>query len=488
MRILQVASEAFPLVKTGGLADVVGALSGALSARGHDVALLLPCYRETMRAAVSGRGAFIELGDPLGIGPARLRPATLPDTDVRVWLLDAPQQFDRLGGPYLDDRGYDHPDNHLRFGLLSRVAASLASFGGLAGWVPDVVHAHDWQTGLVPAYQCAFGGRSAPTLFTVHNLHFAGRFDPGQLPALGLPPAMFDVEGVELYGAASALKAGLYYADALSTVSPSYAAEICTPEGGRGLHGLLQTRRADLHGVLNGIDTRVWNPSADPLLPARYTVGDLRGKALCQASLRTRFCVREGGHVLAVVSRLTDQKGIDLLLDAWPVVARRHDVRLCVLGSGDPALEARLADAAQADPERVGFIRGYDEPLSHLLVAGADALCVPSRFEPCGLTQMYALRYGTLPIVRRTGGLGDTVTDVDRDPVQGDGVVFDAPTADALAVAIGRALGVLADPARHGAVQARGMARPLGWDHAVLGYERLYASLSPEHSPASTPT
>jgi starch synthase len=475
MKILQVASEAFPLVKTGGLADAVGALTAALARRGHDVHLLLPCYRETMRAALSSDEPSIDLGDPLGFGPARLRRASLPDCDATVWLLDQPALFDRPGGPYLDADGHDHPDNHLRFGALSRVAATIATFGPLLGWTPDIVHAHDWPTGLVPAYQRAFGGTTAPCVFTVHNLHFAGAFDASALEVLGLPASMFAIEGLEAYGAASALKAGLYYADGLSTVSPTYAREIQTVVGGRGLHGLLAHRSEVLRGIVNGIDDTVWHPATDPHLPARYDARDLRGKSVCAAALRSRFSLGEGGHVLGVVSRLSDQKGIDLLLDAWPQLATTLDLRLCVLGSGDPALEARLATAAHDHPDTIGFIRGYDEPLSHLVIAGADALCVPSRFEPCGLTQLYAMRYGTLPVVRRTGGLADTVADADSMPDSGTGICFDDPDPSALAEALSRASALLDDPSRHLAVIRRGMQQPLGWDHTVAQYERLYA-------------
>lgn len=475
MRILSVASEAFGLVKTGGLADVVTGLGDALARRGHDVRLVLPAYPEVQAAALPGPGSAIELGDPLGVGPARLLPMRLPGDLTGGWLLHCPALYDRPGGPYLDAEGNDHPDNHLRFGLLARAAATLAAFGHAIGWAPDCVHAHDWQAGLVPAYLHAFGGSRPPVVFTVHNLHFAGKFDPAELPALGLPWSMYAMEGLELYGAASMLKAGLYYADRLTTVSETYAEEIRTIEHGCGLHGLLKTRAAVLHGVVNGIDERVWDPAHDALLPAAYDASAPAGKAHASVALRAHFGVAGGGHVLGMVSRLTAQKGVDLLVEAWPELAAL-DLRLCVLGTGEPALEQRLQDLAQADPERVGFVRGYDEALSHLVIAGADLLAVPSRFEPCGLTQLYAMRYGTIPLVRRTGGLADTVIDADEDETTGTGIVFESPTAAALCEAATRAVALLEDTPRHAQVRRRAMTTPWGWDRAAALYEEIYAA------------
>jgi starch synthase len=476
MRILQVASEAFPLVKTGGLADVVGALSDALASRGHDVRVIVPAYRGVLETAPVGPGVEIELGDPLGVGPARLHPIRLHEGGAAGWALHCPSLYDRAGGPYLDTQGVDHPDNALRFALLARAAATLGAFGEAIGWAPEVVHAHDWQAGLVPAYMQVFGGHVPPCVFTVHNLQFAGMFAPSALPAMGLPWSTFAIDGLEFYGGASMLKAGLWYAQALTTVSETYAEEIKTFALGCGLHGLLSTRAADLRGVVNGIDTRIWNPATDGHLPARYSTAELQGKEACGRALRARFGVAEGGAVIGMVSRLTDQKGIDLLIDAWKAL-EVEDVRLVVLGTGAPAYEAELAALAEADPSRVGFVKGYDESLSHLVVAGSDLLAVPSRFEPCGLTQMYAMRYGTLPVVRRTGGLADTVIDEDEDPEHGTGLVFETATAEALADAIRRGLAMLEDAPRHRAVQARGMSTPWGWDRAAAQYEGLYEEL-----------
>lgn len=483
MRILQVASEAFPLVKTGGLADVVSGLSNALIAAGDDIRLLLPAYRGTAIAAQAR--PFCQLGDPLGLGPTRLLQGKVPGTEVTVWLLDAPELFDRPGGPYLDESGHDWPDNHLRFGLLGRVAALLAHLGPVLGWTPELVHCHDWQAGLTPAHLALWGGRRPATLLTIHNLHFRGMFDPAALPAVGLPMSCFDMYGVELYGAASFLKGGLYYADALSTVSPTYALEIQQPLGGEGLHGLLSGRSEHLHGILNGIDESLWDPSSDPNLVGAYDQHRLQDKAPNKVELQRSFELAVDPNVPLVgsVGRLSSQKGIDLLLGALPSLLKAG-AQVAVIGSGDGALEQALAQAAAANPGRIGFFRGYHEPLSHKMFAGADMLVVPSRFEPCGLTQMYAMRYGTIPVVRRTGGLHDTVIDAD-DP-DGVGFTFFDPTAQSLSQALERALVAFEDEPQWRTLQRRGMQRAFGWRDPARQYRALYAQLAGAESEAQT--
>jgi starch synthase len=422
----------------------------------------------------------VDLGDPLGCGNTRLWRGRLPGTDVEAWLVECEPLFARAGGPYLGADGRDHPDNHLRFGLLSRVAAMLGAFGALAGLPVDVVHAHDWQAALAPAYLTWWGGPRPATVVSVHNLHFAGRFAPAVMAALAVPPAAFSMHGVEFYGDVSFLKAGLYYADRITTVSPTYALEITTPEGGEGFDGLLRARASVLHGILNGIDTTLWDPRHDPHLPATFDEGDLAPKERVKLSLQGELglTLDAGAPLLGLVGRLAWQKGIDLLLGAVPRLLARGG-QIAVLGSGDPALEAALARVAEQHPGRVVYRWGYDDPLAHRIVAGSDMFLMPSRYEPCGLTQLYAMRYGTAPIVRRTGGLADTVVDVDELPGQGTGVLFDPPTSLALGDAIERAITTWTDKLRWRALQRRGMRQDFGWERGAGAYRAIYHATRP---------
>lgn len=470
MRILQVASEAVPLVKTGGLADVVSGLSRSLLARGDDVRVLLPAYRGC--AEMADATVFADLGDPLGAGPCRLLRGHLPGTEVVAWLLDAPALYDRDGGPYLDADGHDHPDNPLRFGLLGRVAASLYSLGPVLGWQPDVIHAHDWQGSLAAAFGPWWGGRRPGTVTTIHNLRFQGRFEPSTLQTVGLPQAAYQVEGVECYGTMSFLKAGIYYADRVTTVSPTYAEEIRGEWGGEGLHGLLRERADRLVGVLNGIDTDLWDPSTDAALGHNFDAKTLEIRSGNKRALQQRFGLDPDpdAPLFGFVSRLTDQKGVDFLLGALGRILERGG-QLAAIGSGDGALEQAFGHAAKTNPGRIGFFRGYDESLSRRVFGGADLFVVPSRFEPCGLTQLYALRYGAVPVVRATGGLADTVPDVVRGGV---GFTFDALSSDALAAALDRALDHFSDRKAWRELQRRGMALDHGWSVAAGRYRRIY--------------
>lgn len=476
MKVLFVASECVPLVKTGGLGDVVGALPRALAKRGVEVRVLLPAY-PAVKAWLDAAKPVGKLRGRPGAG-GRLLAGEAGGLDVLA--LDAKRLFDRPGNPYLGADGRDWPDNHLRFGALCRAAAEIAT-AGAAGWRPDVVHAHDWQAGLTPAY-LKLGRRPAPpSLITVHNIAFQGLFPAATAAALSLPKREFHPGGFEFFGQVSFLKAGLSYAERITTVSPTYARELTRPEFGMGLEGVVAHRRADVRGILNGIDLELWDPASDRELVAGYSAARLAPKAKNRDALAERLgLAREpSAPLFCVISRLTRQKGLDLLLDALPRLLARN-ARLAVLGSGDKDLERRFAAAARDHPGRVGVVIGYDEPLSHLVQAGADAILIPSRFEPCGLTQLYGLRYGTLPVVARTGGLTDTVIDANEAAVRAGvatGFQFSPVEAAALADAIDRACDAFADRRLWRAMMRRAMKEPLGWDASAALYAGLYGEL-----------
>lgn len=475
MKILFVTSEAYPLLKTGGLADVSGALPIALARAGDDVRILMPAYPKALDLAENKRPGA-NLGDPLGCGEVRLIDAQMPGSGVSVWLVDCPALYGRDGNPYVGPDGKDWPDNHLRFALLARVAAMLSMPGNASGWVPDVVHANDWQTGLVPAYLHYWGGRHARSVFTVHNLQYQGLFKASHLPELGLPREAHAIDGLEFHDDISFLKAGLYYSDAITTVSPTYAGEIQTREHGCGMDGLLRLRAQVLSGLLNGIDLDDWNPAADDRLPQPYSATKLAGKAKAKAQLQREMglALEPKAPLFCMVSRLTEQKGIDLVLEIAPMLAAKG-AQLAILGSGDKIWETALTGLAQAHAN-IGVTIGYDEDMAHRVIGGADVFLMPSRFEPCGLTQMYALRYGALPLVRRTGGLADTVVDVMKTD-QGTGFVFDKPSAQAMGGAVDRALDLYADKAAWKKVQVRAMKCDFGWETAAKSYRSLYNEL-----------
>ena len=473
MKVLAVASELHPLVKTGGLADVVGALPGALGALGVEVRTLLPGYPAVM-VKLTGAEPVLELADLFG-GPARVLMAKAAALDLLV--LDAPHLYNRPGNPYLSPDGTDWTDNALRYAALAAVAAQIGR-SAIPGFVPDLVHCHDWQAGLVPAL-LRFGG-GPKSVFTVHNLAFQGHFPVGVFASLGLPAHAFGIDGVEYFGGVGYLKAGLRCADALTTVSPSYAREICTEEDGMGLGGLLATRRADLHGIVNGIDTAAWNPAKDPVITQSYTVKTLERRAANRRALEQRFDLAPSdGLLYIVVSRLTLQKGMDLVAAAADTIVT-SGARLAVLGAGDAVLERALSAAAAAYPGRIGVITGYDEQLSHQMQAGADAILIPSRFEPCGLTQLYGLRYGCVPVVARVGGLADTVIDANDAAVSArvaTGVQFAPVTQDGLEAALERTSALFANRPLWRALQVAGMAADLSWTRSAERYVALYRSL-----------
>ena len=436
MRVLFTSSEVFPLIKTGGLADVSGALPAALAEAGVDLRILLPGYPEAMDAAGAKREVGL-LGDPLGIGAeSRILSGKLPGSGVPVWLLDCPALFGRAGGPYQDSQGRDWPDNALRFGLLSRVAAGLCTDGSPSKWRPQVLHCNDWQTGLAPAYLHAWELITRPaTVFTIHNIAYQGQFPAEMVARLGFPPEMYAMDGLEYYNTLSFLKAGLFYSDRLTTVSPRYAKEIQTPAFGCGMEGLLASRANDLSGILNGADYGVWHPATDTHLAHPYKPGDAAGKAKNKAALQAELGLAPNpdAPLLVIVSRLNEHKGMDLVLGALPTILR-SGAQLAVVGAGDRPLEDGFRAVAAAHPSQVAARIGYSEQLAHRMMAAGDMLLMPSRFEPCGLTQFYALRYGTVPVAHATGGLADTLVDTGYDTLMtgtANGFVFEHCNAGA---------------------------------------------------------
>ncbi len=479
MRILHVASEIYPLVKTGGLADVVAALPRALVKRGLDTRVLLPGLPGIL-AGMQGLETVTRIGAVFGAATVTLLRGRLPDSGVPAYVIEAPFLYRRAGNPYVGPDGHDWSDNHRRFALLSWTAAHLASGELDEAWTPDLVHAHDWHAGLVPAYMAQSPGLTTATVFTIHNLAFRGIFPLEAHEDLGLPVRKLTPRGIEFHGKISYMKAGLVYADRITTVSPTYAREICTPEFGCGLEGVLRDRDGDLSGVLNGVDYEVWNPQ-DPAIAAPYSSADLSGKEACKRALQAELglSAAAAGPLFAVVSRLTSQKGMDLLLAALPELIR-EGAQLAVLGTGDGELEAGFRYAAAANPDQVAVHIGYDEDMSHRFMAGADALLVPSRFEPCGLTQMYALRYGTLPLVRAVGGLADTVVDANAQMLsagRATGFVFHDASRHALGARIREACALYRDREAWRELQRRAMVQDFSWDDSAAHYEALYASL-----------
>jgi starch synthase len=481
MRVLSVASEVYPLIKTGGLADVAGALPGALAPLGVEKRTLLPGYPSVLDQLKRPKTARRIEG--LFGGDARLLAASVSGLDLLV--LDAPHLFARPGNPYVDGEGRDWPDNAERFAALAQVAARIGG-GLIPRYRPDVVHAHDWQAGLAPAYLHYSEGKRPGTVMTVHNLAFQGRFSADLREALGLPPEALSMHGVEYYGGIGFLKAGLRLADRVTTVSPTYAAEITTPDGGMGLSGLLRGRADVLSGILNGIDETVWDPAADPHLKAQRKGGSLQWRRQNKQALKSRFGLpaRSEGMLFGVISRLTDQKGLDLLVAALPhLLALGAD--LVVLGSGDAALEQAFRVAASSSPGRIGVHIGYDEALAHLIQGGSDALIVPSRFEPCGLTQLCALRYGSVPVVARVGGLADTVIDANEMAVAAGvatGIQFTPVARGPLEQALARAVALWRQPQTWRRVQANGMATDVSWRRPAEKYAGLYRELVPTKS------
>ncbi|QRM56698.1 glycogen synthase GlgA [Sinorhizobium sp. BG8] len=475
MNVLSVASEVFPLIKTGGLADVAGALPVALAGHGVRVRTLVPGYPAVVQSLTSSE-VVAEFPDLFG-EEARVLAATHAGLDILV--LDAPGFFDRTGGPYTDATGKDFVDNWKRFAALSYVGAEIAR-GRIAGWKPDIVHAHDWQAAMTPVYMRFTGIANTPSVMTVHNLAFQGQFGPQIFPSLALPPEAFSVDGLEYYGDVGFLKGGLQTAWAITTVSPTYAHEIMMPEFGMGLEGLMNARASELWGIVNGIDTAIWNPELDPHIAGTFSAGSLRRRLVNRKALSDRFGLHDDqGPIFCVVSRLTWQKGIDLIIEVVDWIVSQGG-KLAVLGSGDQGLEGALLAAASRHRGRVGIAIGYDEPLSHLMQAGADAILIPSRFEPCGLTQLYGLRYGCIPVVARTGGLADTVIDANQAALTArvaTGFQFTPINAEGLRQALRRVFKAYHEPKVWARLQNQGMKSDVSWEHSAERYAHLYSSL-----------
>ncbi len=485
MRIVEIAAEAHPFAKVGGLADVVGALPPAFAGRGHDVDVFLPGHRCILRGSWPIGPPALTLTVPVAhwTRTVQVRPIRLPGTPVRWHVLACDPLFDRDGlyggpaGPY--------PDDGERFAVFARAALAAAE---ATGGPPDIVHAHDWHAALAPVYlRTLFAGRPAfagtRSVLTIHSAAYQGRFGPDVMRVVGLDISHFNPAELESYGGVSYLKGGAAAADLLTTVSPRHALEIQTPEGGFALDGLFRLRARDLHGILNGIDTRLWDPAKDPFLPAPYDARHPAGKAACKRALQreTGLPGRPEVPLLAFIGRLVYQKGVDLLAAALPDLLRR-DIHCVVLGAGDPTGHAFFEDLRRRHPDRFAARLGFDEAFAHRLEAGADLLLMPSRYEPCGLNQMYSHRYGTVPVVRETGGLADTVVDATDEAVRSGratGFVFRECHPGAFRQAVDRALETFGDQARWNALVRTGMRQDWSWARSADRYLALFESLRP---------
>ena len=475
-RILFVSSEAHPLVKTGGLGDVAGSLPAALHHMGKDVRLVMPAYPAALEKAVDLHpvATLTIFGAP---APVRILAGSMPDSGVALWLVDSPAHFERPGNPYVAPDGHDWHDNAARFATFCRAVVELAQDRAGLHWRPEVVHSNDWQSGLVPALLSRESHRPA-TIFTIHNLAYQGNFNREAFDLLGLPEDLWNMDGVEFYGQFSFIKGGLAYADRLTTVSPTYAREIRTGAFGYGLEGLLEHRAEHLTGILNGVDYHTWNPHSDPLLAAHYDADHLDGKSGNKRALQGQYGLPERPDLplIGMVCRLVEQKGIDLILGALPWFLDRP-LQVVLLGTGTPYFEQAVRELAERFAHSFSPRIGYDEGLAHLVEAGADMFLMPSRFEPCGLNQLYSLRYGTVPIVRRTGGLADTVQDASPEALgngSATGFSFDAATPEGLAAALDRALNLYGERPAWEALMRSGMARDYSWEASATHYLALY--------------
>jgi len=486
MKILFVASEAVPYSKTGGLADVVGALSAALVEAGHQVAVLLPKYRGTKTQTITIPSLTIPIGDELRF-PSIVEGAAVGG--VRFYFLDDPDYFDRA--QLYGEKGSDYHDNPERFCEFSRAAIEFTK----RVWMPDVIHCHDWQTALVPVllrtqYARDPALRQMGVVLTIHNLGYQGLFAHSTLARIGLPETLFHVDALEFFGKVNFLKGGLVYSDRLTTVSKKYAAEIQTKEYGYGLEGVIRMRADRLTGILNGVDYSEWSPEADKLIVANYSAHNLDGKRACKKDLLGLFNLPVENMtrpVIGIVSRFVDQKGFDIFAVAAAELMQEN-LALVALGSGDPQYEKLFVALAQKFPSKVGAKIAYDNTLAHKIEAGADMFLMPSRYEPCGLNQIYSLRYGTVPIVRATGGLDDTIVQYNSKSGDGTGFKFDAYTGRALLECVRTAIRVYRDPAAWHAIQSAGMAKDFSWKTSAGAYVTVYEEVRRGRIPMASVT
>ena len=484
MNILFASAEAHPLIKTGGLADVAGSLPRAIRRLRHDIRVIIPAYQVVLKQVE--KFTLVAHLDLEGVKqPVRIFCGRLPGSTVAIYLVDSPEHFDRPGNPYTMQQGAVWPDNAERFTVFCRAIEVLALDAAGLDWQPDLVHCNDWQTALVPPLLDQHAVRPA-TVFTIHNLAYQGLFDWRAFQKLNLPADFWSMEAMEFHNQFSFIKGGLVFADWISTVSPTYAEEIQTSKYGYGLEGLISHRSDNLSGIVNGVDYSVWNPGRDLHIPVQFNARSLIHKLENKQALQEHFGlpVDETIPVFAVISRLVEQKGIDLILDIVPELVKQQ-AQLIVLGSGDKKLEAGIRNAVTAYPQQVAAHIGYDEALSHHIEAGADIFLMPSRFEPCGLNQIYSQRYGTVPIVRYTGGLADTVTNTTADTLEAKtatGFSFQEATATALIKAIKRALEHYRQPAIWQQLVCTGMKQDFSWKHSAKLYIALYETVLAQHA------
>ena len=475
-KILFVTSEAYPLIKTGGLADVSGSLPKALAELGIDVRLIIPNYQ----AVKTTEDIYYKSTVQVNNSDVNILETWLPDTEVTVWLVDCPKFFGFPGNPYVDEHGIAWANNAERFALFCRTVVEVAMNRAYLDWTPDIVHCNDWQSGLAPALLSQEASRPT-TVFTIHNMAYQGLFPKATQAILNLPSRLWNPNGIEFNGLLSFIKGGIVYADQITTVSPTYAKEIQTADFGYGLEGLLSYRNEALSGIINGIDAEQWNPKTDPTISAHFDFSTITEKQLNKTALQNKYSlpVDKNIPVFALVGRLVEQKGIDLILECLPEMLELP-LQFVLLGSGDPRFEQLLSDFATANPDKIAITLDYDEALAHQIEAGADIFLMPSRFEPCGLNQLYSQRYGTIPIVRKTGGLADTVVDTLPETLNNNtatGFVFNDGTAGSLMETIKRALIVYSRPEVWKQLQVNGMQKDYSWNNSAKAYIALYEKL-----------
>lgn len=473
MKVLYVTSELFPLTQTGCVGEVCGMIPRALADQGADVRILLPAYPQAVKAT-RRKGKPIELGTPLGLGNCRLIPGWLPEGSIKVWLLDCPERYDREGGPFLDANGWPWHDNAHRFALLSKVAALIAEAGGFLGWRPDILHANDWACGLAPAYLAMNGNRQCGTVFSVRDLRQQGNFDAELLHLFGLPKSAFTMNGLEFHGQLSFLKAGLYYSGKIITASPSFAREIQLKTYGEGMHGVCSLRGGDIAGILNGLNDDEWNPKTDTHIPFQYDSESLEGKLRNKLEIQRTFRLEPNPDtpLIGVASSFGKDEGIDLLIAALSGLISAG-AQILAMGSGDRDMEHSMVMASSTYPGRIGVQLGWNHELYHRILAGCDLFLVPARFDPCSIKQLQAMRYGALPVVRKTGGLGDTVLDCLHGE-SGTGFVFDDATGGDLMLAVSRGINLFRNRNAWRRHQVHAMNYQSGWQEPAKSHLGVY--------------